>query len=261
MAVSRVAKRIYGKNWTDIERPRLEADSWSRKAIEAELAGKTEEARFWKSGDAKARAEKVWPKGEPYYRRAQAIVLDWLAKEDLRAWEGVVPITPSFWSDRQALFVIEHGRKSMGSGMISVDETELGALLKELESSNSEKWGKGGGQRKRISPSLTSASQSKGGSNPKYNVALQEFINRLAAEFKEKNRNLTTHTLKAWLLENAQPGDGYEPAPPIPDCDDIEFDKEKLWWKDHKGSQKSKAIRSVERYISRAKNTDLNSTA
>ena len=257
-AVSRVARRIYGKNWTDIERPRLEAAMWQGRAIEAELSGKTKEARslYRTYCNAKARAEIVWPEGEPYYRRAQAIVLGWLAKGDLTASAGVLPIAPGFWSSDEARYVVEHGHKPMDpAATITVDETELGALLKELESSNSEKRGKDGGQRKRISPSLTPGSQSRGGSNSKYNVALQKFINRLAAEFRAENHDLTIRTLKAWLLVNAQPGNGYEPGPPIPDCDDIEFDKGKLWWKDHKGSQKSIAIRSVERYISRAKAT------
>ena len=93
----------------------------------------------------------------------------------------------------------------------------------------------------------------KGGEAPKYNFGLQQFINQLAVEFKDAEKLLTPPTLKAWLVKNANPGEGYDPTPEIFDCDDIEFNGSELLWKDHTGSQKSIVIRSIDRYISRAK--------
>ena len=118
-----------------------------------------------------------------------------------------------------------------------------------------------GEQSKPVVPSLTRKSRSKGGSKPKYTVALQQFIDRLAAEFKEAGRPLTLSTLKSWLTENAVRDHGYDPTPMISDCDDIEFFEERLWWKDRNASQKSTSIKTVERYIRRAKNPNLNSAA
>ena len=93
----------------------------------------------------------------------------------------------------------------------------------------------------------------KGGKAPKYNFGLQEFVNQIFTKFKSEGQLLTPPTLKAWLVKNAPPGEGYDPEPKIPDCDDIEFNGSDLLWKDHTGSQKSIVIKSVDPYISRAK--------
>ena len=100
---------------------------------------------------------------------------------------------------------------------------------------------------------LNAESRSRGGSRPRYHAGLQHFIDQLAVEFKDNKKLLTPPTLKAWLVKNAILDEGYEPTPAILDCDDIEFNGSELLWKDHKGSQKSIRIRSVDRYISRAK--------
>ena len=65
---------------------------------------------------------------------------------------------------------------------------------------------------------------------------------------------MTPPTLKAWLVENAIPGEGYDPTPEIPDCADIEFDEQELLllWKDDTANQKSIKIISVTLYINRA---------
>ena len=108
---------------------------------------------------------------------------------------------------------------------------------------------------------LDTEDQRKGGSRRKYDQGLQSFIDRLAAEFRKAGTPFTLLTLKKWLAENAVQGDGYAPTAAISDCDDIEFFDETLWWKDRNASQKSTAIRTIERYIQRAKNPNLNSAA
>ncbi len=118
-----------------------------------------------------------------------------------------------------------------------------------------------GKQSRPVVPCLTMESRSKGGSKPKYNAGLQKFIDRLAVKFKDEKKLLTPPTLKAWLVKNAIPGQGFDPTPAILDCDDIEFNGSELLWKDDTGSQKSMAIKSVDRYIQRANNPNLTSAA
>ena len=100
---------------------------------------------------------------------------------------------------------------------------------------------------------LTDASRAKGGSTRKYDVGLQQFINQLFAEFTEKSIRLARSGLTAWLEQNALPGEGYDPEPPIPDCGDIEFYENRVWWKNRQGHPKSASLRTIERYILRAK--------
>ncbi len=94
--------------------------------------------------------------------------------------------------------------------------------------------------------------RSKGGSKPKYNVALQQFIDQLAAEFKEAGRPFTPSVLETWLSTNASQGEGYESQ--IPDCDDIELYDDRVWWVDSQGRRDNRALKSIERYVQRANN-------
>ena len=102
-------------------------------------------------------------------------------------------------------------------------------------------------------PNLTDASRTKGGSARKYNDGLQQFIDQLLVEFEEKNTRLTLSSLEAWLEGNAPQDERYDPEPPIPDCGDIEFYDNLVWWKNRQGHQKSAALRTLERYIQRAR--------
>ncbi len=101
-------------------------------------------------------------------------------------------------------------------------------------------------------PNLTGDSRRKGGSAPKYNAGLQQFIDQLFVEFEGEGVRLTLFGLKTWLERNAQPNKGYDPEPPIPDCGDIEFYDKHVWWKNKQSHQKSTALRTLERYIQRA---------
>ncbi len=110
-----------------------------------------------------------------------------------------------------------------------------------------------GEQSKPVVSSLSRESQIKGGSAPKYDLGLQQFIDRLFAEFKADGVRLTPSSLETWLNENAQPNEGYDPEPPIPDCGDIEFYDNKVWWKNDAGAPKSILIKSLERYFKRTR--------
>ena len=100
---------------------------------------------------------------------------------------------------------------------------------------------------------LTRDSRRKGGRAPKYDAGLQQFIDQLFAEFEGEGVRLTLFGLEPWLEKNAQPKEGYDPEPPIPDCGDIEFYDNLIWWKNQQGDQKSAALRTLERYIQRAR--------
>ena len=103
---------------------------------------------------------------------------------------------------------------------------------------------------------LSKESRIKGGSGPRYDRGLQEFINRLYSEFKQRNELLTITSLKTWLETNAHFENGYDPQPEILDCEDIEFYEDTIWWKKSRnGAQKSVTIKAVERYLKRARET------
>ena len=91
----------------------------------------------------------------------------------------------------------------------------------------------------------------KGGKAPKYDAGLQQFIDQLFAKFERADTRLTSSSLHTWLAENAPKDDGHETG--IPSCDDIELYDNKVWWKNQQARQKSAALRTVERYILRAK--------
>ena len=97
----------------------------------------------------------------------------------------------------------------------------------------------------------TIESRKKGGSAPKYYVGFQQFLDELFARHKEEDPPLTLSRFCEWLQENALFEEGYETG--IPNCDDIEFYDDKVWWKDQQARQKSIALRTAERYLSRAK--------
>ena len=107
-------------------------------------------------------------------------------------------------------------------------------------------------------PNLTDASRTKGGSARKYNDGLQQFIDQLQVEFEEKNTRLTLSSLEAWLEGTAPQDERYDPEPPIPDCGEIEFCDNRVYWKDQKGHPQSVALKTLERYILRAKSRASN---
>ncbi len=99
---------------------------------------------------------------------------------------------------------------------------------------------------------LTDKAQSKGGSRSRHDAGLQQFIDQLFAEFKGRGVDLTPSRLKTWLENNAR-DQKYSAEPWIPNCDEIEFIDDWIWWIDRDGNKKKKSVRSVERYITKAR--------
>lgn len=123
--------------------------------------------------------------------------------------------------------------------------------------------------RARSVPVLTKAHASKGGQRPKFNLGLQEAVNRIAADLDAGKQVLTTSSLKDWI--RAQTERNRDPAtddvlgkasgitltpyafePPIPDCDDLYIDGKKLVWRDRDGRERHCSLRSLEPYVQRA---------
>jgi hypothetical protein len=98
---------------------------------------------------------------------------------------------------------------------------------------------------------LSREDQKKGGSRPKYDQGLQSFINQCSTKFAESGKPFSLATLKDWLLENARDRESYESG--VPDCDELEFVENRLYWKDRQARPHSRSAPSLERYIQRAK--------
>ena len=81
---------------------------------------------------------------------------------------------------------------------------------------------------------------------------MQQFIDQLFTEFEGGGVTLTPSRLKVWLENNILPDQKYSAEPWIPNCDEIEFIDDLIWWKDGDGNKKNKSRRSVDRYISMA---------
>ena len=159
----------------------------------------------------------------------------------------------------------------------AVDDIQMGNICRKIEQAGESEfidspatwfaWADGLGPKfikvdkrmRRALSQLNAKSQSKGGSKPKYNVALQQFIDQLAAEFNGTGKPLTLSALETWLSTDAPQGESYESG--IPDCDDIEIYDDKVWWIDSKGLRKSLTLRSIERYVERAKKRTFCKTA
>ena len=107
---------------------------------------------------------------------------------------------------------------------------------------------------------LTKDEARKGGQQRKVNRGLQNAIRRIAEDLRNGGRSLTLGNLRTWLTEQTQRGrdetmrpEAYSFDPPIPDCDELYIDGRKLVWKKRDGSDGSISLRSLEPYLSRAK--------
>ena len=127
------------------------------------------------------------------------------------------------------------------------------------------------GEDKRPSPVLTKAHAKKGGLRTKYNLGLQDAINRIADDIvHSKNPAIDVGTLKDWIREQTERNrdpeivDGlgkmsgirrtpYTFDPPIPDCDEIYIDGKKLVWRDREGRERHCSLRSLDPYVRRAR--------
>ncbi len=100
---------------------------------------------------------------------------------------------------------------------------------------------------------LNQRARSKGGKKSRWDTGLQAFIDWLHSEITADGTPFTLSTVKQWLENNAGEYDPRETG--IPDCDEVYFADGLVSWIDSQGAHKSRALRSLERYISRAKST------
>lgn len=99
---------------------------------------------------------------------------------------------------------------------------------------------------------LTNDDCREGGKRRKYNRALQEAINRVHQKVGGDRKTLTLSALKNWFDTNSSDDEPYSFEPPIPDCDDLYIDGQKLVWTNRRGRESDLTLRSVERYVRRA---------
>ncbi|MCB7130078.1 MAG: hypothetical protein J3T61_11140 [Candidatus Brocadiales bacterium] len=95
------------------------------------------------------------------------------------------------------------------------------------------------------------SSQSKGGKKPKWDTGMQDFINWLHSEIGADGTLFTLSTVKRWLENNAL--EYTHQVMDISDCEDVYFADGRIGWINCKGIPKSLALRSLDRYIRRAK--------
>ncbi len=100
----------------------------------------------------------------------------------------------------------------------------------------------------------------RGGQQPKYDVALQDAINRIARQLQDAGTPITPGNFKGWFVEKdaiTKPRLNF-PKPwsfeqPIGNCDELYIDGKKLVWKNRDGIEKDMKLRSLEPYFKRAK--------
>lgn len=100
---------------------------------------------------------------------------------------------------------------------------------------------------------LTQADRSRGGRQRKYNSGLQEAICQIREEIEKEGNRLTLSTLIDWLERNVVEYHSYSFQPEIPDCHDLYLDGDELSWVDRNGIGKHIKLKTLERYIRRAK--------
>ncbi len=104
---------------------------------------------------------------------------------------------------------------------------------------------------------LTDDEREKGGKRSKINEALQQALNRIAADLSGQGKRITRGLLRDWVTEKTPRDEfgGFEPYsfdPLIPNCDDLYIDGSKLVWKDREGREQDNKLKNLDRYIKRA---------
>ena len=99
---------------------------------------------------------------------------------------------------------------------------------------------------------LTDDERVNGGMRFKWDKALQNVVNNICELIRENGHRPTLGTFEKWLVDNASPHDPYESG--VLDCDDIYIEDSRISWTDSAGdASHSKSLRSLERYIYRAR--------
>ena len=100
-------------------------------------------------------------------------------------------------------------------------------------------------------PGLDQNARSKGGARGGYDRGFQEFVDYVGDKLHAQGKNLTLRTLTDWLCENATPTEPCEPG--ILNCDEVYAEGGKVSWTDSSGHRSELVLRSMERYVHRAK--------
>ena len=100
----------------------------------------------------------------------------------------------------------------------------------------------------------------RGGSQPKYQGGLQEAVNRIVSDLRDDEIRATLGAFRRWFEQRGAivqlPIVNWKPwsfDPPIPSCDDLYIDGQKLVWKDRDGHERDRSLRTMESYIARAR--------
>ena len=107
-----------------------------------------------------------------------------------------------------------------------------------------------------VPPGLTASARRKGGEKAKYNHGLQDAVGLIVKDLGRTGTKPILSTIEQWLGRCSSHELPYSFEPPLPDCDELYIDGKKLVWKDRHGREQDIALRSLERYIKRAKTTD-----
>lgn len=98
-----------------------------------------------------------------------------------------------------------------------------------------------------------------GGTRKKINESLQEAINKIVADIVNHGKDATQGIFRDWFEDKgavfhaATELKPVEFDPPIPNCDDIYIDGNKLVWKNRDGVEKEMALTSLRKYLDRAR--------
>ena len=104
---------------------------------------------------------------------------------------------------------------------------------------------------------LTDHEREKGGKRSKINEALQQALNRIAADLSEQGKRITRGFLRDWVTEKTPQNEfgesePYSFDPLISNCDDLYIDGSKLVWKDRESREHDNNLKNLDRYIERA---------
>lgn len=242
-----------------------QADKYSVQAHSADLMPLAEVARLWAEESEQsefAALDKIFQaigRGEfelPANRREDAKLIPYRETE-ARALGPVRSVVRL--SDGTRVTATQVGRGAQGADGRARAAKELYITTGDLRRWFHEVRGEPvPGKAKTQNRNLTDSSRRKGGSRPKYNQALQQAVNLVKKDLAREGKKLALKPFENWIDDNTRNKNTpdeirYSFDPPIPDCDDLCFDGQKLTWLDSEGVGHDISPRSLAPYFKRAK--------